>query len=256
MTESQKETALSVVMVSPDSFETIRTTATALRRQTVREQLEVVVVGPRSVSTDLDPEDFSDFARWQFIETNRTDSSSETRVAGIRAASAPVVALTEDHCFPARDWAEALIARHAEPWAGVGALFANANPGSVVSWANLIIEYGDWIDPERDGEIHHIGGHNSSYKKDLLLAYGDRLPDILEAESAMQGDLADRGQRFYLEPKARMIHLNFTLFRPHTRNRARSTSKTGGFPWSSPSWMAIRIRWRPCAQASSVKSAS
>jgi len=196
MTESQQEAALSVVMVSPDSFETIRTTAKALRRQTVCDQLEVLVVGPRSVSTDLDPEDFSDFASWQFIETSRTHSSSEMRVAGIRVASAPVVALTEDHCFPARGWAEALIARHAEPWAGVGALFTNANPGSTVSWANFVIEYGDWIDPGRGGEIHHIGGHNSSYKKDLLLAYGDQLPEILEAESAIQWDLAAHGQRF------------------------------------------------------------
>ncbi|MGB7489783.1 MAG: hypothetical protein WBN62_05570, partial [Thermoanaerobaculia bacterium] len=219
MTESQQEAALSVVMVSPDSFETIRTTAKALRRQTVCDQLEVLVVGPRSVSADLDPEDLSDFASWQFIETSRTHSSSEMRAAGIRAAAAPVVALTEDHCFPARCWAEALIARHAEPWAGVGALFKNANPGSAVSWANFTIEYGDWIDPESGGEIHHIGGHNSSYKKNLLLAYGDRLPDILEAESAMQWDLASRGERFFLEPRARMVHLNFALFRPSVKLR-------------------------------------
>ena len=219
MIESQQEAALSVVMVSPDSFETIRTTAKALRRQTVCDQLEVLVVGPRSVSTDLDPEDFSDFASWQFIETSRTHSSSEMRVAGIRVASAPVVALTGDHCFPAKSWAEALIARHAEPWAGVGALFTNANPGSTVSWANFVIEYGDWIDPGRGGEIHHIGGHNSSYKKDLLLAYGDQLPEILEAESAMQWDLAARGQRFYLEPRARMVHLNFARFGPSIKLR-------------------------------------
>ncbi len=256
MTESQHDVALSVVMVSPDSFETIRTTATALRRQTARDQMEVVVVGPRSVSTDLDAQAFSDFATWKYIETNRTDSSSEMRSAGIRAASAPVVALTEDHCFPARGWAEALIARHAEPWAGVGALFSNANPGSTVSWANFVIEYGDWIDPEKGGEIHHIGGHNSSYKKDLLLAYGDRLPDILEAESAMQWDLASQGQRFYLEPRARMVHLNFALFRPSIKlrycggrlfaaNRSRNWSfgRRLGYTLASPLIPLVRS-WR------------
>ncbi len=219
MTEKPKKIALSVVMVTPDSFETLRTTSTALRRQTVCDRLEVVVVGPSSVRVDLDEEALSDFASWQFVEVAKTDSSSEMRAAGIQAASAPVVALTEDHCFPARGWAEALIARHAEPWAGVGALFSNANPGSTVSWANFVIEYGDWIDPGKGGEIHHIGGHNSSYKRDLLLAYGDRLPDILEAESAMQWDLARQGQRFYLEPRARMIHLNFARFRPSIQLR-------------------------------------
>lgn len=219
MTESSQEVALSVVMVSPDSFETIRTTLTALRRQTSSGRMEVVVVGPSTVGADLDTTAFEDFASWQYIECDATHSSSEMRVAGIRVASAPVVALTEDHCFPARGWAEALITRHEEPWAGVGALFTNANPGSPVSWANFIIEYGDWIDPDRGGEIHHIGGHNSSYKKNLLLSYGDRLPEILQAESAMQWDLAGRGERFFLEPRARMIHLNFALFRPSIKLR-------------------------------------
>jgi hypothetical protein len=215
----QNNAALSVVMVSPDSFGTIRTTLTALRRQTACAQMEVLVVGPPAVGADLETADFGEFASWQHIECDATQSSSEMRVAGIRAASAPVIALTEDHCFPARGWAEALIARHAEPWAGVGALFKNANPGSAVSWANFLIEYGDWIDPQKGGEIHHIGGHNSSYKKELLLAYGDRLPEILQAESAMQWDLATRGGRFYLEPQARMIHLNFARFGPSIKLR-------------------------------------
>lgn len=219
MTAHNSEIAMSVIMVSPDSFETIRTTATALRRQSAADRLEVIVVGPKSVENDLDQEVFADFASWKFLACDRTDSSSEMRVAGIGVASAPVVALTEDHCFPAKGWAEALIARHAEPWAGVGALFTNANPGSTVSWANFVIEYGDWIDPGRGGEIHHIGGHNSSYKKDLLLAYGDQLPEILEAESAMQWDLAAHGQRFYLEPRARMVHLNFARFGPSIKLR-------------------------------------
>ena len=219
MTQSPQDVALSVVMVSPDSFETIRTTVKALRRQTVAGRLEVLVVGPVSVRSDLDEELFSDFASWQYIESDDTHSSSEMRAAGIREASASVVALTEDHCFPARRWAEALIARHAEPWAGVGALFENANPGTAVSWANFVIEYGDWIDPEKGGEIHHIGGHNSSYKKQLLLDYGDRLPEILQAESAMQWDLASRGERFYLEPRARMLHMNFARFQPSIQLR-------------------------------------
>lgn len=219
MIESPQDVALSVVMVSPDTFETLRTTLTALRRQTARAHMEVVVVGPSTVGDALEASVFDDFASWQYIECGATHSSSEMRAAGIRAASAPVIAFTEDHCFPARGWAEALIERHAEPWAGVGALFTNANPESSVSWANFTIEYGDWIDARRGGEIHHIGGHNSSYKKNLLLAYGDRLPEILQAESAMQWDLADRGERFYLEPQARMVHLNFARFGPSIQLR-------------------------------------
>ena len=62
MTDRNPRVALSVVMVSPDSFETIRTTVAALQRQTVKERLEVIVIGPETVEADLDREAFAEFA--------------------------------------------------------------------------------------------------------------------------------------------------------------------------------------------------
>ena len=50
------------------------------------------------------------------------------------AATAPVVALSDDHCFPEPGWGEALVDAHRGPWAAVGPVVANANPGSLVSW--------------------------------------------------------------------------------------------------------------------------
>ena len=48
----------------------------------------------------------------------------------------------------------------------------NANPKSAISWANLLIEYGPWLDPAPAGKASHLPGHNSSYKRDVLLGYG------------------------------------------------------------------------------------
>jgi len=92
-----------------------------------------------------------------------------------------VVAFTEDHSFPTPVWAEALIARHREPWAAVGPAFLNGNPQTLRSWTNLLIEYGPWLDPLEAGVRDHIPPHNSSYKRDLLLAYGDELQGLVEA---------------------------------------------------------------------------
>ena len=98
-------------------------------------------------------------------------------------------------------------------------MFVNANPGSTTSWVNFLIEYGGWTDPEHCGECTHIPGHNSTYKRDTLLEYGQKLSEFLEAESTMQWDMIRRGHRFYLESKARSFHLNFSRIRPSVRLR-------------------------------------
>jgi hypothetical protein len=137
-------------------------------------------------------------------------STARARAAGVRAASAEVVAFAEDHAFPALGWAEALVARHAEGWAAVGPSMSNANPRSATSWANLLVEYAPWLEPVEGGEREHLPGHNGSYKRALLLEYGERLEAMLDAESVLHWDLRSRGQRLYLEPRARVFHQNFS----------------------------------------------
>jgi hypothetical protein len=88
----------------------------------------------------------------------------------------------------------------------------NANPGNVVSWSDFLIGYGPWMSPAPAGEAPFLPGHNSSYKRDILLAYGDRLDSMLESETVLHFDLASKGHRLYIEPRARAGHLNFALW--------------------------------------------
>ena len=104
-------------------------------------------------------------------------STAAARAAGVRAARAPIVAFVEDHCFPQQGWAAALIAAHREPWAAVGPAIGNANPDSAVSWANLLIEYSPWMEPATAGAVEHLPGHNSSYKRNVLLGVWSRSRD-------------------------------------------------------------------------------
>jgi hypothetical protein len=135
----------------------------------------------------------------------------EGNAAGVRHASAPVVALAEDHSYPDPDWAAALIGAHRHAWAAVGPAVRNANPKSVTSWADFLIAYGPWSEPATAGEVEHLPGHNSSYKRAILLDYGPELEAMLGAESVLHWDLRARGSRLYLEPKAKIAHLNFGL---------------------------------------------
>jgi hypothetical protein len=202
---------LSVIVTTVDDFETVRKTVRHLRAQTVRERLEIVLVCPSADRLALDPAEVAGVGGVRVVEVGAITSSAAARAAGIRAAAASVIALAEDHCFPAPDWAEALIAAHRGPWVAVGPVLGNANPRTMLSWANLIVEYGPWMAPAAPREIDHLPGHNSSYKRAPLLEYGDHLREMMEAESVMQWDLVAKGHRLYHEPAARTFHLNYSL---------------------------------------------
>jgi glycosyltransferase involved in cell wall biosynthesis len=201
---------MSVIVVTPDRYETVRKTIRHLRAQKVKARIEVVLVAPSVDGLGLDEKELSGFHQFSVVAVGHMRSTARARAAGVLKACAPVVAFAEDHAFPAPGWAEALINAHREDWAAVGPVMSNANPGSLTSWANLAVEYGPWLAPMTGGEVEHLPGHNGSYKRELLLEYGDRLEEMLDAESVLQWDLRARGHRLYLEPKARTFHENFT----------------------------------------------
>ena len=142
---------MSVVVITPDNYETIRKTVRRLRSQNVRHLLEVVIVSPSLKDLNADDSELKDFGHVCFVQIGLLTSTAKARAAGIREASAPVVAFVEDHAFPAKGWAKALIEAHRQPWAAVGPVLANANPRSLISWANLVIEYCGMVGPLSGG---------------------------------------------------------------------------------------------------------
>lgn len=208
------EADLSIVIITPDRCETIRKTLRHLRGQTLRNRLEIVIVAPSADKLALDDSDLKDFVQVRVVEVGAIESTAAARAAGTRLASAPLVAFVEDHSYPEPDWAEALIGVHRQPWAAVGPVIGNANPTSILSWANLLIEYAPWLEPAPAGMIDHLPGHNSAYKRTVLLDYGPELEAMLEAETVLHWDLRARGYRLYLEPKAKTHHVNFSLLLP------------------------------------------
>ena len=205
---------MSVVIVTPDRYETIRKTVQHLRAQTVNDRLELVIVAPSAGQLGLDDRELKDFFQFRVVEVGAISSIARAYAAGIRQASAPVVVLSEDHSFPETRWAEALIERHREPWAVVGPAVRNANPDGLISWADFLLGYGAWLDPAPAGEIDHLPGHNSSYKRAILLDYDSELEALLEAECVLHWELMRRGYRFYLEEAAKTAHLNFGRVSP------------------------------------------
>jgi GT2 family glycosyltransferase len=228
---------LAAIVVTPDNYATIRKTVGFLQRQTAKHRLEIVIVAPSSSTLDLNGSDLEEFAYFQIVELGTIGSLAQAYAAGIRQARAPIVALTEDHSFPDPYWAEVLIEAHRNPWAVVGPVVRNGNPNSLVSWADFYIAYGRWSDPTFGGIIDHLPGHNSSYKRDILLKYGSELEAMLEAESVLHWDLRAKGYQLYLEPAAKIAHLNFALLSswlPIQYHAGRQFAAIRAQAWSFP----------------------
>ena len=228
--------SLSVVLVTPDRYQSLRQTIGHLRSQSVHCQMEIVIVTVRADTLDLNEAELRDFHQFRVVEIGPIKSVGRAYAAGIRSASAPVVVLGEDHSFPEPGWANALLCAHEGPWAVVGPVVCNANPASKMSWADFFLGYGPWQDPSPAGEKEHLPGHNSSYKRKLLLSYGAQLDSMLEAESVLHWDLRRKGHRLWLEPAAKTRHVNFTRLSSWVQALFQSGRKFAAFRADNEKW--------------------
>ncbi|PSF37809.1 hypothetical protein C7H19_07435 [Aphanothece hegewaldii CCALA 016] len=205
----QNLSKMSVILPTPDTYETIAKTLSYLRKQTVKESLEIIIVAPSVNEIAPQVEQFREFYQIKTIAIPDMHSLASAYAAGIHQATSPIVALAEDHCFPDPDWAEHLIQAHQQPWAVVGPVLRNGNPESSVSWADMLIAYAPWLEPTSAGIVDFLPGHNSSYKREILLIYGSQLEAMMEAETILHWDLRAKGYQLYLEPLAKASHTNF-----------------------------------------------
>lgn len=205
---------MSVIIISPDGYPTVRRLLQCLRAQTIRCELELVFVVTAGMADTLRNFAAPEFAAVQILEIPKIYLTARARAVGIHAATCPLIVLTEDHSYPEAEWAESLVKAHGGDWAVVGPAVKNGNPGSRLSWANFLIEYNEWLYPAPGGVKHHLPGHNSSYKREILMQYGSDLESWLESESLLHWNLRSKGYQLYVEPSAVTRHLNFSRLGP------------------------------------------
>jgi hypothetical protein len=144
------------------------------------------------------------------ISMPETTVYSAARLHGVREAATPIVAFVEEHCRVDAGWAAALMRAHEGPYAAVGGEIHNGNPHVRLSRTIALMNYNLWMPPARRGEFDLLPGHNSTFKREALLAYGDELEMLLRAEVALFHRMHRDGHRLLLEPDAKFEHINET----------------------------------------------
>jgi hypothetical protein len=200
--------ALSVVLIAAGGLQGIARTMRHLRAQTARDRIELIVVAESARAVDASALGGDVFAACRVVEIGPIRQRGDAAAKGIRTATAPIVALIEDHSYPEPEWAEAILRAHDGPWTAVGPVVANANPDYVASWVNYVLSYGIFAPPLAAGQRELLPWHNSAYKREALAPFGDRLGVLLEWEGWLQDELRATGHTMYLEPAARTEHAN------------------------------------------------
>lgn len=224
------------IILATDSYETIRPVIRHLQRQTIRDQLEIVMVGDASLTRGLDAAELTGFARVHVETVDSIDPISAARAAGVRAARAPLVFIGETHTYAHPTWAERLVRAQTGDRAGLVPGFGNANPTSSLSWAIFLLDYGQWLYlmPARECDIAPT--HNGAFRREVLLALGEDLDHALHQGDRLTVLLRAANHRLYFEPAARIDHLNTARWRPWVLERYLGGRLLAGRRASRWSW--------------------
>jgi len=226
---------LSVILVIGERRDRVVSALASVLAQDVIDRVEILLLdlGPG----DPPPVQGSDHPAVRIIKLPPDTLFSGAKAQAIRMASAPVVVFLEEHCRTHPGWARALIEAHRGPWAGVGAEVHNGNPEVLLSRTIQVLNYLWWLPPAPRAEFEMLPGHNSSFKRDLLLAYGDELKELLRAEIVLHTRLRRDGYRLLLEPAAKFSHINESSLGSAVRgrflfNRCYAPMRAKTFGWS------------------------
>jgi hypothetical protein len=254
---------LSVVLVTVDGFATLHDVLSKLDDQTARERMEVLVVGPAS-DNERPPEG----VEVRRVETGRVGSWGEGAAEGVRRSNAAVVVFAEEHGFPHPGWAEAHLDGHSGPYAAVGSTLRNANPNSAVSWAHFVVAFGDYAYPVTTHEAPSTPWHHSSYKRDVLLALGDDLGAMLDAEGRLHEEMVSQGHRLLRHGNAVTDHVQVSRPASYlhaefngghllggTRAMRWSGARRAAYALAAPAILLLRL-WRARGQLARVRAAN
>lgn len=203
---------ISVVVVGRAGFESLRPLLACLADQTIAGRMEVVAVLP-TLEGDPPPDCVAAFAALRRIAAGPIGNRGAAAAHGVRAATAPIVAFSENHCFPEAGWAEALVAAHDGAVVGVAPAILNANPESVLSWTSYTGGYVMFAEHKPAGEVAEMPLHNASYRREALLPLANELDDLLADERRLMRRLQAGGARFRFHPEARARHVNEATWR-------------------------------------------
>lgn len=264
---------LTAVVVMPRGVEELAGALARLDAQTCRDRIEVVLVHTLARAHEIDAARFGHFRSFRPVSLAVMPTVAAAFAAACQVAAGDVVSLVEDHVLLEPGWAAAVLAAHDRQCAAVAPLMANANPATAISWANFLGSFHEAIGGGVAGPVPCGPGHNTSYKREVLLRYGEELESLYQSERTFHYRLQRDGQAIWYSPDARLAHLNisrprhalrhavlggalFGRYRSRGMRLAERLVRTAGVPLVPPVRLARILRSVRRARVGSIPPAA
>ncbi len=193
---------LSVVIASVNGLGCILECLEKLEAQTVRDQIEILVLDRR---TDSTAETIAQRFPHVTLRSGLVGRSiPDLRWEGMRAAQGDWIAVIEDHCMAPPGWAAEILRLADSPYGVVGGPVENGSRDRILDWAFFLAEYGPCLPPLREGEAEGVPGNNAAYRREILPLLEDRWAYVWE--SFLQKELRRKGVRIFLSSALQIYH--------------------------------------------------
>jgi glycosyltransferase involved in cell wall biosynthesis len=199
---------ISVIVPSVNGLGDLRGCLRALAEGTRGVKAEVLVVdrlGP--AVRDAVRAEFPDV---RVLEVPPATTIPDMRKLAFEAATAPAVAVIEDHVLVPSDWAARMIEAVAQHGV-VGGGVTNVATERVVDWAAYLCEYSHMLPPLPSGPVEWVTGNNTIYRRDLVLAQRQALGNG-QWENHLHDALKQHGVTLYSRPDIVVGHKKHYTF--------------------------------------------
>jgi hypothetical protein len=219
--ENASRPELSVVITVVEGDPALSRCLEALRRQTDRPTMEIIVPYDDTVSEirGLTPR----FPEVRFLPLGSLGPESSTRnaftehalydrrrAAGLRETRGKLVAMLEDRGEPQPHWARAMVALHGNsPCAVIGGAIENGAQGPI-RWAIFFCDFGRFQPPVERRDPEYISDINICYKREALESVRPLWVDRYQ-EATVNWELRRRGLPSLLSDRALVVQERKTM---------------------------------------------
>jgi len=163
---------LTAMLLMPRGFDELRGALSHLRAQTIRSQIQIVIVARRDREPEIDRRQLDGFAAFDIVPLDDMPTVASGFAVGVRYATADVVGpRSRTTCSSSPTGRPGFARRSAKGCAAVAPLMLNANPATATSWMNFVVCFTEAVTTVEAREVEYGPGHNTAYRRSVLAQY-------------------------------------------------------------------------------------
>lgn len=223
--------SLSVVVPSVNGWQDLEGCLRALELERLELSLEVIV--PERCGAVVRGPLAERFPWAHMLPVSMATSIPHMRALAFDRATAPTVAVIEDHVLVPPGWAQQMVSAQSGDVRVVGGTLVNAATERTVDWAAFLCEYSHVLTQLTPGPADWLMGNNTSYERALLNEFRDT---VLAGrwENVLHDAMKQRGVALWCAPDIVVSHKKHYTVGEYTSQRflyarAFAADRVGGY---------------------------